>query len=195
MGYGKHFESMYTGSMFGMGADVFAVWGYVISSMRVTKLEAHAELNPRLIGAVIGMSVERVVAAIAKLEEPDPQSRSESHGGSRLVAVTKKTPGPVQYLVVNGYKYRYTPDEQSKREKDRNRQRRARAKKKVEAAGEEWDPGMWKDNAAPPGTVQALDAGTATGDWEAFVSSVDAWEPDGADKVLSIQKPIVEEGL
>ena len=29
--YGKHFASMYEGSLYGSGAVVFAVWGYVIA--------------------------------------------------------------------------------------------------------------------------------------------------------------------
>ncbi len=136
MGYGKHFESMYTGSMLGKGTDVFAVWGYVIATMRVTKLEAHVELNPVLLAFMLGATPAEVVEAIAVLEAPDIESRSKGEDGRRLVLVTERAnAGPMQFRVVNGYKYRYTVDEQTKREKDRVRQREYRAKKKAE----EWD--------------------------------------------------------
>ncbi len=177
MGYGKHFEDMYTGSMFGIGPDVFAVWGYVISNMRVTKLEAHVELNPKLMALAIGTTVERITAAIGVLESPDEDSRTEKMEGRRLVLATKRTKGPMQFLVVNGYKYRYSRDEGGRRESNRMAQKKYHAKKK---AGEDWNEGAW----------------------EAFVNSGDnpsragdAWEPDGADKVLAIQKPMEKEGL
>ncbi len=222
MGYGKHFNDMYTGSMFGQSTDVFAVWGYVISNMRVTKLEAHVELNPRVMATVFGSDPRTMIDAIAVLEAPDDESRSTTHEGRRLVLMTARTSGPMQFLVVNGYKYRHTRDEDARKATNRKSQRKRYARKKVEAAGEEWDPGMWKDSALSSGTVQALDAGTATGDWESFVSSGDApeddapdswdkvaeadarcaathsasgWDPDGADKALTVQKPMEKEGL
>ncbi len=173
MGYGKHFESMYTGSMCGKSTDVFAVWGYAIANMRVTKLEAHVELNPHLMAFTFGTTEEKILAAIATLEEPDPRSRSKGHGGRRLVAVTEKTEGPVQYLVVNGYKYRYTPDEQSTREKDRERKRKQRVKARSDDAEK---VGTFEQAFGPP-------------------PGLGAWEPDGADKVLAIQKPMEKEGL
>ncbi len=63
--YGKHFSSMYEGSMVGAGSHVFAVWGYVISK---ADPEAHTiDLNPMLISCIIGDSVERVKSAITFL--------------------------------------------------------------------------------------------------------------------------------
>lgn len=130
MGYGKAWESMYTGSMVGKGTDVFAVWGYVISTMRVTNLEAFVELNPDLLAFQLGASVEEMEQAIVFLSAPDPKSRTKDHDGRRLVPIDPElTGGPQQYLVVNGYKYRYTKDEQEKRAKNRDRQRVFRAKK------------------------------------------------------------------
>ncbi len=163
MGYGKHFDDMYTGSMFGQSTDVFAVWGYVISNMRVTGLEAHVELYPQLMAAVFGSTPQKMVDAIAVLEAPDDASRSTTHEGRRLILVTDRTGGPMQFLVVNGYKYRFTRDEDARKATNRKSQRKRYAKRKALEAG-----GPWNE---------------------------DAWEPDGADKVLAIQKPMEKEGL
>ena len=80
--YGKHFEGTYTGSMFGAGALVFAVWGYVIANTR----KSYVELNPNVLAAVIG---DVTPAAVSKVLEflcaPDPHSRSKKNEGRRLI--------------------------------------------------------------------------------------------------------------
>lgn len=83
--YGKLFMSTFTGSMYGAGADVFAVWGYAIAHA----VGGQVELNPRYLAPVLGMTVEAVEAAITFLEAPDPNSRSKTHGGSRLVRLAQ----------------------------------------------------------------------------------------------------------
>jgi len=81
--FGKSFTSMYQGSMVGAGSHVFAVWGYCISW---ADPENHTvDLNPILLATVIGDSVERIMAAIAFLCNPDPKSHCTEHGGARLV--------------------------------------------------------------------------------------------------------------
>ena len=72
---------MYTGSMHGAGADVFCVWGYVISHAQAGTIE----LNPIHLAPILGMTELAVAAAIAKLCESDPNSRSQQHDGRRLV--------------------------------------------------------------------------------------------------------------
>ena len=48
--YGKIFASTFTGSMFGAGSDVFAVWGYVIANAQDSRIE----LNPRMLASTLG---------------------------------------------------------------------------------------------------------------------------------------------
>lgn len=74
---------MYTGSMHGAGADVFAVWGYVISHAQ----EGTVELNPAHLAPILGMSADAVQTAIDLLCSPDPRSRSALHEGRRLLSV------------------------------------------------------------------------------------------------------------
>lgn len=125
--FGKHFESMYTGSMVGSGALTFAVWGYVISHMvpvgRLGEQEQQVELNPRLLGPILGEDVEEVRKVIERFCQPDPESRTKAEEGRRLIRL-----GQFDYRVVNGPKYRAIRDEAQRREQNREAQRRYREK-------------------------------------------------------------------
>jgi hypothetical protein len=120
--FGKHFASMYTGSMFGAGPDVFAVWGYVISN---TRRDATVELNPAVLAASIGTTQERMSKALEYLTQPDPRSRSKKEGGRRLVQQ-----GEFLYLVVNHADYRAIRHEDDRREYLRLKKRESRARRK-----------------------------------------------------------------
>lgn len=129
--YGKHFASMYSGSMVGAGAIVFAVWGYVIANARPdADVGTQVELNPKLLASILGEQVGAVQGAIEKLCAPDPDSRSKEEEGRRLVRL-----GQFDYRVVNGAKYRQIRDEEQRRQANREYQRKHRAKKKDKNAG------------------------------------------------------------
>ncbi len=107
--YGRAFESTFTGSMVGSGAKVFSVWFYVCSHMR--SKDFTVELNPVVLAALIGESVESIREAIDFLCSPDPNSRSIEEEGRRLVKE-----GSFLYRVVNGKKYKEMRDEDERRE-------------------------------------------------------------------------------
>ena len=119
--YGKFFASTFTGSMMASGAEVFAVWAYVIANT----VKSRVELNPRLLAAVIGSTPDRMQAAIDKLCAPDEESRSTTADGRRIV----KEDG-FQYFVVNHMHYRAMRDEDDRRAyfKDKKREQRERDK-------------------------------------------------------------------
>lgn len=120
--YGKFFSSCFSGSMAGAGPDVFAVWGYVIANAKAGQIE----LNPLILGAIIGMTPERVEAAITFLCSPDPKSRNQAQGGRRLLLEHQYA-----YLVVSHSIYSQMRNEDERREYNRDRQRQHRAKAKV----------------------------------------------------------------
>lgn len=125
-GFGKHYSSMYQGSMVGAGAVVFAVMGYVISTQSPWEDgEMRLELNPKLLGFILGESAESVGSAIDFLCAPDDQSRSKEEGGRRLVKE-----GEFLYRVVNGAKYRAMGDPARRREQNREAKRRERERKR-----------------------------------------------------------------
>ena len=119
--YGKLFKSTFSGSMMAAGADVFAVWAYVIAHA----VNAKVELNPRLLAAVIGAPVDRMRAAIETLCAPDAESRSPEMEGRRLIRE-----GEFQYHVVNHAHYRNIRNEDDRREYNRLAKQRERARKK-----------------------------------------------------------------
>ena len=93
-GYGQAYQSMYTGSMVGSGAVVFAVWGYVISN--TDSRTSMVRLNETVISTIIGESVDVITKAIAVLCAPDPRSHRKAEGGRRLIKQ-----GEWDYFVVN----------------------------------------------------------------------------------------------
>ena len=105
--YGKYYESTFTGSMYGGGPTLFAVWGYVIAN---TKPDDLVELNPEMLAAIIGAETETVVQAIEKLCSPDPRSRTKREEGRRLVKKHEYI-----YYVVNAAKYRGLPNDRERR--------------------------------------------------------------------------------
>ena len=118
--YGKHFASMYSGSMVGAGLNVFAVWGYVVANTTKSRVE----LNPRLLAAILGCEEEEVTAAIDYLMRPDPQSRLKDHSGKRLIRE-----GQYQYFVPAYETYHNIRNEDERREYNRLKQRESRAKR------------------------------------------------------------------
>lgn len=119
--YGKFFSSTFTGSMYGVGATVFAVWGYVIANT----VNSNVELNPKMLSAVLGATETEVENAIFYLCEPDPKSRNKDRDGRRLVKE-----GEYQYHVVTHAHYRHMKNEDEKREYNRIKQQESRAKRK-----------------------------------------------------------------
>ena len=104
--------------------------GYVISNQKPGKdLTMEVELNPPLLGFILGESEEDVAKTIEFLCEKDLKSRSREDDGRRLVRL-----GEFLYRVVNGRKYR-----DMARSKDRTdyfrEYKRARAKCAGKAAG------------------------------------------------------------
>lgn len=117
--YGRHFESMYTGSMYGQGFGLFAIWGYVISH----EWGGIVELNPKLLSDVFGEPIETVSTLVNKLCDPDDDSRSRSQEGRRLVKI-----GQFAYQVVNAAEYRKMASEADRRHYLTQKQREHRSR-------------------------------------------------------------------
>lgn len=162
---------MYTGSMYGKSAMVFAVWGYAISHMRIGRDEvATVELNPAMLAGVFTANPEDVMSAIVELEQPDPVSRHEDDEGRRIVLLGRRGMGPMLFRVVNGKVYRNTKDERAATESKRKSQAKWRAKKRdkeqAELDGEVFDEERW-DYA-----------------WE------QRWDGHDVDRALAVQRPL-----
>lgn len=119
--YGKFFASTFTGSMFGAGSTVFAVWGYVIANT----VDARVELNPKLLASILGAAVADIDTAIELLCQPDPASRNPQAEGRRL-----QREGQYQYRVTSHEIYRAIRNEEERRAYNREKQRESRKRKK-----------------------------------------------------------------
>jgi hypothetical protein len=105
--YGKHFASMYTGSMYGSGAVNFAVWGWIVANV----VKGMIEVNPKLLAPIIGCSVGEVQTALTTFQQPDPESRNQEEEGRKLIKV-----GQFAYHVVSHGKYSAIRHEEDRRE-------------------------------------------------------------------------------
>ena len=125
--WGKHFASMYEGSMRGAGSAFFAVWGYVISHMQPNRNQGTTvELNPSIVGFLIGEDETIVEGVIDRMCQPDLKSRTKDKEGRKLVKISEYT-----YHVVNGDYYRKIRNEQDRREYQRRKQAEYRARRKA----------------------------------------------------------------
>lgn len=151
--YGRIFEQLYTGSMIGAGCPVFAVWGYVIANMRADmEVGAQVELNPQLLGYILGAKEPEIQKAIDYLCAPDPRSRSKAEDGRRLIRL-----GQFAYQVVNGAKYLAVRNAEQKRASDRLRKQKERQLKR----GKPLPGEMAATAAAERGDQNGADAITA----------------------------------
>jgi hypothetical protein len=117
--YGKIFASLFEGSMYGAGCDVFAVWAYVIAN---ADAKGFIEINPLKLANTLGADKQRVELALEYLCQPDPSSRNPDDEGRRLVRE-----GAFMYRVVSHHHYRDMRNMDAKREYDRSYRRERRA--------------------------------------------------------------------
>ena len=172
--YGKHFASMYEGSLYGSGAVVFAVWGYVIACQVPDREHgAVVTLNARKLADTLGEEVADVETAIEFLCRPDERSTTKDDEGRRLVKL-----GEFEYRVVNGAKYRAIRDEEERRRQSREAQRRLREKKSANPL---------KKRIFPPAGTPAAEA--AAQKW----AEIEAREPNELPVVPETGIPITGE--
>jgi hypothetical protein len=121
--YGKLFASCFTGSMSGSGADMFAVWAYVLAN---SDMNGTVELNPKLIAVMIGMPEDNVKAVLEKLQQPDPNSRSREQDGKRLIRH-----GEFLYEIVNYLFYRAIQNKKAQTEYMRKYMKEKRDRERI----------------------------------------------------------------
>lgn len=124
--FGKHFASMYTGSMVGAGFGPYAVMGYVIANQKPdAAVGFQVELNPALLSAIFGESRETIQKAVDFLCAPDESSRTPAEDGRRIVRI-----GQFAYRVVNGAIYERIRNEEDRRAQNRESQQRVRERRR-----------------------------------------------------------------
>jgi len=134
--YGKVFDSLFKGSMRGK-TDPQLVFIYML-----TNCDGAGQFNEMETGIAdaTGMSVERVIAAIAFLSAPDKRSRSPLHEGRRIVLIDEHRNWG--WLIVNHAHYRAIANGETRRELERTRKAEYRASKQS-------CPGQVPDKSGP----------------------------------------------
>jgi hypothetical protein len=122
--YGKHFASMYCGSMVGSGPVVFAVWGYIIANIH--QKTGTVEINNKILSTILGCPETEIESAIKYLCSPDPNSRSKECDGKRLVKI-----GQFLYEIPTAKKYNSILNEEERREYNRVKKQESRQKQRM----------------------------------------------------------------
>lgn len=161
MSFGKIFESTFTGSMVGAGPTVFAVWAYVIAN---TRPPGEVEINPVILAAILGTSVDDIDASLTVLTSPDERSRTKLFDGRRLV----KT-GEFSYEVPTWLQYRNSRNDEERKAYNREAQRKHREKRTSNGAS-------MTCQASKPRSAQAEDRRQKT-EAEAFQPKEPAFPP------------------
>ncbi len=119
--YGKLFQSLYQGTMRGQ-ADLILVFSNLLA---FKDRDQFVDKHPRCIAEEVGIPEDRVRAALLQLEAPDVESRTEDHGGRRLLRMDEHRNWG--WFIVNGEKYDKIKNEEERREQWRVGQQRHRA--------------------------------------------------------------------
>jgi uncharacterized phage protein (TIGR02220 family) len=184
--YGKLFERMYTGSMMGCGAMMFAVWPYVIAHMKPNRDRSifTVELNTQLMALLIGESEEDIAKIIAQFCEPDLKSRTPDKEGRKLVKL-----GTYLYEVVNGSVYDEIRREAELRESNRRRQERYYYKNVADTAAlpiSPVNPPAVPEKPQKPGKTPPVDCITIFCELNDLTGS--KFRPEGASLAMLVQR-------
>src|ERR1043166_4650043 len=119
--YGKIFDSLWTGSLYGK-PDEQLVFIFLCAN---ADPEGFVDVSHAAIAGPTGLSIEAVTAAIEKLEAPDDQSRSQELEGRRLERIDAHRSWG--WRIVNYKPYRNLQDPDTRREQNRRSQEKRRA--------------------------------------------------------------------
>ena len=123
--YAKLFASIYHGTLRG-NADGLLVFTNLLAHCDAAGV---ADVHPKAIAEEVGITLERVEAALAHLSAPDPESRTPDEQGRRIILLDKHRSWG--WKVVNHGKYRAIRNEVDRREQNRQAVARFRAKSKT----------------------------------------------------------------
>lgn len=126
--YGKLFASLYEGTMRGRAHEILVFTNMLAFASKDGTVDRH----PRTMADETGLTVDEVWAAIANLEAPDIESRSQEMGGRRIVRLDEHRNWGWQ--IVNHGKYRRIKNEEDRREQNRVAQRNYKERRRAAAS-------------------------------------------------------------
>lgn len=126
--YVKLYPSLWDGSMASDSFDLWALWVFLLAHADV---DGFIEMTPEVISRRSGIPPDLVTAGLARLEAPDPRSRSRDHDGRRLEPIDDRGWG---WRVVNYTAYRNLKDDDQRRRQNREAQARRRDRLRQQAS-------------------------------------------------------------
>jgi hypothetical protein len=118
--YGKLFESMYDGTLYGQWQGIVTLQQLVI----LADEDGIVDMTPPALAARTSIPLEIIKAGIKQLEEADEYSRSPDHDGRRIVLIDPDRPWG--WRIVNYAKYRDMRDREQRKEYMREYMRQKR---------------------------------------------------------------------
>jgi hypothetical protein len=113
--YGKIFESMYKGTLYGQ-------WEAIVTFQQLIVLcdkDGLVDMTPPAIAATTSIPLDIIQKGIEALQQPDPYSRSPAQDGRRIVLADPARPWG--WTIVNYDYYKNLASREDKKEKDRLR--------------------------------------------------------------------------
>ena len=123
--YGKVFDSMYTGTLYGQ-------WQAIVTFQQMIVLcdaDGIIDMTPPGISGLTSIPLEIIEKGIAVLSEPDPYTRTPGSEGRRIELIDAHRPWG--WRIVNHEKYKTLQDSDTVRAQTRERVRRHREQKRL----------------------------------------------------------------
>ena len=120
--YGKIFQSMYDGT-------ISVNWKALVTFQQMIVLcdaEGLIDITPPALSKRTGIPLDIIEDGIEYLSQSDPYSRSQEHGGRRIILIDEHRPWG--WIIVNHEYYRDLASVDDRREKARIRKQKQRAK-------------------------------------------------------------------
>jgi hypothetical protein len=127
--YGKIFDSMYEGTLYGHWEAIVTLQQMIV----LASADGVVDMTPQAIAARTSIPLEIITKGIGILSEPDPYSRTPGEEGRRIGLIDAHRPWG--WYIVNHNKYRSLQDMDTIREQTRERVRRHREQKRTVTEG------------------------------------------------------------
>lgn len=122
--YGKLFDSMYDGTLYGQWEALITFQQMII----LADADGIIDITPLALSARTGIPIDIVSKGIKVLGSPDPYSRTEGEEGRRIILIDDHRPWG--WMIVNHNKYKHLQDADTIREQTKERVRKHREGKK-----------------------------------------------------------------
>ena len=121
--YGKIFESIYEGSLYGHWEAIVTFQAMIV----LANEDGELDMTPQALAGKTSIPIHVIKAGLAILQKPDPDSRSPLHEGRRIIPLEEGR--AFGWQIVNYTHYRNLASREDKKRADRDRVAEKRSRK------------------------------------------------------------------